>query len=97
MILVIYGDGSTWPVMSASCPLPAPLHVTLTAARAALRRRRHEPSLSLRERDRVAMFLLSDAGWRVSRLAPFRGKRRGWRRCGYSHRDRRPTGHAGPR
>ena len=65
--------------MSVGCPMPAPLHIILTAdERAALRRLRHEPTLSLRERDRVEMFLLSDEGWWVSRLAPFLGLL-----CGY--------------
>lgn len=46
------------------------IRVTLTdAERAAVRAARHDPTIRPRERDRVEMVLLSDAGWAVPRIA----------------------------
>jgi transposase len=46
------------------------IRLTLTDAdRAAVRAARHDPTMRLRERDRVEMVLLADAGWSVPHIA----------------------------
>ena len=57
-------------------PMPAPLPVHLTARqRRRLRELCHDPTRKPRERDRVEMYLLSDPGLTVPRLAPHFGYR----------------------
>ncbi len=58
------------PVIVPSGFMPAPLHVRLSShQRLRLRELRHDPTLKPRERDRVEMYLLSDQGMTVPRLA----------------------------
>ena len=56
--------------------MPAPLHIHLsTRQRRRLCELRHDPTLKPRERNRVEMYLLSDQGLTVPRLAPHFGYR----------------------